>query len=840
MNTTAYYSKSGTGFQPSSTAERVLAALASYDLKPEHEAGKYRCNSPLRPGSNSHAFTLIIHDGEHGAYMDHVSEDSGTLYELAAHLGIDLPASPRQSIASTKRVYSGLGDYAQAHGVGVEIFKAAGWSETTYQDRPALAFTTQTGSRHRFLDGDKPTYKSPMGYERCWYGLKRAVQLATETQQPLVICNGEASTVAAQHYSLAACAVTGGEPATLPPALLAELQASYSGDICIAFDCLDKGVEAAPVLAEQLRSSGYNARAVDLRLSKGGDVADFCHLHGAETVIDFAKLPNLPMVSTAQAKSSTAPTTIPTPFAFIHNSQLDSLPPVAWLLSDLLPREGVSLLTGPSGSGKSFLALDIAAAIAQNGTVIYMPNEGYKGYAERKIAWCTHFKRDIPGLYFGSSEQAVSLVNPLQVQGFIDSILPLKPDLVIFDTLAGCIVEGDENSATSMQTMINHCRRIAHTTGAAVLLVHHPGKNNDTERGSSAILSGVDMALKLSMSDGVLSLSCKKAKDAEPFATRRFGLIRVPTREDRTSCVLVPSSKIDWKKSKLAENQRLVLESLALSLFEDGATFTQLVDATGLGKSSVYYSLGKLKDRLYVLQDGATYRFTAAGRTALAEANGESSGSTASSESLYDGLNWHIPTATPANPQNVAGTSLSNVVQVSSTQVQPIELNSNHPVDPGVQFSSTPSQGGTLNTDDELIFSESNLSAPMASVVSDTSETCLSSLPTCSEPTATAAQPTRIATHPTVSLPSTPDLSEAEHALLQTWAAVTGNAPREYLPLHRVFDTRTAPDLTATLRSLCAKGCLEAQPTRRNTYRLTERSWGMLGKRLIHIDLRKY
>ena len=840
MNNTVNDSNYSVHFQASSTADRVLAALDLYDLKQEKPC-QYRCNSPLRAGSDSHAFVLTLDPaGEHGAYRDHVSGDSGSLYELAAALSVEMPHPERQAVATTKRSYTGLTDYAQAHGITADVFRAAGWSEVTHQGRSALAFTTGTGTRYRFLDGEKPRYKSPLNYERCWYGLKRAVQLAQEQAQPLVICNGEASTVVAQHYGLAACAVTGGEPATLPPALLAELQASYSGDICIAFDCLDKGAEAAPALAEQLRSSGHNARAVDLRLSKGGDVADFCCLHAAETVIDFAKLPNLSTVSVAQAKSSAAPTVAPTPFAFIHNSQLDSLPPVAWLLSDLLPREGVSLLTGPSGSGKSFLALDIAAAIAQSGTVIYMPNEGYKGYAERKIAWCTHFKRDIPGLYFGSSEQAVSLVNPLQVQAFIDSVLPLKPDLVIFDTLAGCIVEGDENSATSMQTMINHCRRIAHTTGAAVLLVHHPGKNNDTERGSSAILSGVDMALKLSTSDGVLSLSCKKAKDAEPFATRRFGLIRVPTREDRTSCVLVPSSKIDWKKSKLAENQRLVLESLALSLFEDGATFTQLVDATGLGKSSVYYSLGKLKDRLYVLQDGATYCFTAAGRTALAEANGESSGSAASSEPLYDGLNWHIPTTTPANSQNVSVTPLFNRVQVSSIPVQPIELNSDQSVVSGVQFSSTPSKGGTLNPDVEPIISESNLSTPVVSAGSTSPEMSPSNPPTCPAPDVNPAQPTQIPTLPTASTPPTPDLSETERTMLQTWAAVTGNAPRDYLPLHRVFDTRTAPDLSATLRSLCAKGCLEAQPTRRNTYRLTERSWGLLGKRLIHIDLRNY
>src|SRR5258706_13630684 len=109
------------------TAEQVLTALANYHLKQE-KPNHYRCDSPLRPGSDSHGFVLILDpDGEHGAYFDHAHEaDRGSLYELAEKLGIPTPSASLQSlrrpVASTKRVYSGLVDYAQAHGVDAEIF----------------------------------------------------------------------------------------------------------------------------------------------------------------------------------------------------------------------------------------------------------------------------------------------------------------------------------------------------------------------------------------------------------------------------------------------------------------------------------------------------------------------------------------------------------------------------------------------------------------------------------------------------------------------------------------------------------------------------------------------
>lgn len=72
-----------------STADLVLAVLERYGLKKLGQ-GRYRCNSPFRPQSNSGAFALTIKDGEHGVYFDFVSKETGTLYDLAKRLGIEV------------------------------------------------------------------------------------------------------------------------------------------------------------------------------------------------------------------------------------------------------------------------------------------------------------------------------------------------------------------------------------------------------------------------------------------------------------------------------------------------------------------------------------------------------------------------------------------------------------------------------------------------------------------------------------------------------------------------------------------------------------------------------
>ena len=271
------------------TAEIVVSELEKNpDLNLKNEGnGQYRLNSPLREGSDSHAFTLVINDGEHGGYKDHVTGDQGSLYDLATKLNI----KKNGKLPPQKRDYTGLDDYALAHGVSPEVFKAAGWKQVTYIKRKALFYPTKTGDRYHFLDGAKPkNLPAKKGYRRCWYGLQQAVSLAKETKSPLVICNGEPSVIAGQHYRVPATAMTGGEKASLPDNLVKELQAVYTGPVLIALDCDKKGRRSAPALASQLSKAGYKARAVDLAMGLGQDLADYCKLHKQQSRELLAKL----------------------------------------------------------------------------------------------------------------------------------------------------------------------------------------------------------------------------------------------------------------------------------------------------------------------------------------------------------------------------------------------------------------------------------------------------------------------------------------------------------------------------------------------------------------------
>lgn len=262
------------------TADQVLSILKSHDLK-ELGGGKYRSRSPLRPSSDSRSFTLQIHpDGEHGAFDDKAGGEFGSLYQLAERLGIEVI---RRQATETKRAYTGIDDYAKAHGVTGDVLKSAKWEECQQMDsngkvRPALRIPTKNGDRFRFLDDGKPTYHSPGGYKNCWFGLARAVDIAQKTSQPLVLCNGAPSVVVAQHHGIAAASLAGGGQ-KIPTELLAELRSTWHGDIVIAMDCDGEGQIATKNYHEQLP----NAHIIDLGLSARGDLADFCTLYNGTT-----------------------------------------------------------------------------------------------------------------------------------------------------------------------------------------------------------------------------------------------------------------------------------------------------------------------------------------------------------------------------------------------------------------------------------------------------------------------------------------------------------------------------------------------------------------------------
>lgn len=595
-----------------STSEKVLSFLQAHGLKKEG-SNKYRCNNPTKTGSDSMSWTIEIHDAEHGTYFDHIQEQGGSLYELARLLNIDVGAKVQQ----TKRKYHGMADYADAHGVPVKELFRWGWRETQIKNRQAMEIPTNSGKRWRFLDGKKPVFISEPSYKRCWYGLNAAVLQRLVAGYPLVVVNGEPSVITAQYYGWAATCVTGGEKSAIPPELIAELQ-DFLGDlkprVIVALDC-DHKSQSARLLSKQFRELGYDSKAVDLMLSRGGDAGDFCSLYQDKALDKLMTLPELPTIAPQSEVSKFG-------WSLLHASELKNLPKVSWIIPKQIQAYGLNVIYGMSGLGKSFLALNYALQVSQTNPVIYMAGEGVYGYENRIKAWEIHNKKNRANLYICTG--AVSLLDEDDFQTFLQQSEPIKPVMVIVDTLSRSMAGADENSTRDMGLFIRACDQIKNHLGCAVVLVHHVSNKSatNTERGSSALRGAADVMIRVSGVGDDIAVEFSKVKDESPLPEAFYRLVKVNWMEgdsENASLVFVESERvIQTQEDPLTNNQQKILRVLS-EVFQMGATVADVAMETGIPRPSVHRTMNDLRELTFVsqTQTALPYSITEQGKAAL-------------------------------------------------------------------------------------------------------------------------------------------------------------------------------------------------------------------------------
>jgi len=216
-------------------------------------------------------------------------------------------------------------------------------------------------------------------------------------------------------------------------------------------------------------------------------------------------------------------------YTFLNETQINNLPPVAYLVDKVLPLGGYGLIYGRRGSGKTFDALDLALSIttgrhyhglathAAGSTVAYIMSEGSASLRKRINAWKqARLVTTIPG--FHALPSSVPLNDPIALAELCLAIdkLPSAPSLLVIDTLARSASGLDENSSQDMTKYIGIVDSLRERYGCAVVPIHHAGWNAGHERGSTVIGDAADWIMKVSRDDqNIVSCTTEKVKDDE-------------------------------------------------------------------------------------------------------------------------------------------------------------------------------------------------------------------------------------------------------------------------------------------------------------------------------------
>ena len=279
--------------------------------------------------------------------------------------------------------------------------------------------------------------------------------------------------------------------------------------------------------------------------------------------------------------------------------------PVRWMIDKVLPVGSFSALFGPPGSFKSFIALDIAEAIAtgrtwmgnevtEPGAVLYLCGEGFGGVGARiKAIKQHHGTEDGAPIYVIRHQlnlrSSVEDFNALMiaVENLVTE-LGIDFKLIIIDTLARAFGGGNENDSSDMGSFISSCGRIQQIVqDCALMILHHSGKDAAKGlRGHSSLLGAVDTELELLRFDeqmkGVLTIS--KQKDGADNERFGFEMVEVEIRaaglalSDPVVSLAVQSSddthiepsKASKGNSGKGKNQRLEMLCLEKMVKEHG------------------------------------------------------------------------------------------------------------------------------------------------------------------------------------------------------------------------------------------------------------------------------
>lgn len=259
----------------------------------------------------------------------------------------------------------------------------------------------------------------------------------------------------------------------------------------------------------------------------------------------------------------------PIPFSAITLNTSQS-----YLIRDLIPTNGLTVVWGPPKCGKSFFVFDAMMHIAlgwqykradeehpkrtKQGTVLYITCEGQAGFPARKEAFQQEFMGEEAAAAFHLLSTRLDLAKDadellLDIRAYMGSE-PIAA--IVIDTLNRSLA-GSESKDEDMAAYILACDAIREAFSCAVVVVHHCGINDQRPRGHTSLTGAADAQISIKKADitGTVTAKVEFMKDGPDELEFCFHLRSVivgqnEDGDDITSCVLESSDEQPAQKPK--------------------------------------------------------------------------------------------------------------------------------------------------------------------------------------------------------------------------------------------------------------------------------------------------
>ncbi|MEQ3642828.1 MAG: helicase RepA family protein [Paracoccus sp. (in: a-proteobacteria)] len=270
-----------------------------------------------------------------------------------------------------------------------------------------------------------------------------------------------------------------------------------------------------------------------------------------------------------------------------------------YLVKGWLDRGAFSVIYGESNVGKTFFAMDLGLHVAAGanwhghrvptgdkfaGPVLYVAAEGGSGINNRIEA----MRRQYPDLMnqieeagdFSLLAAPLDLCTSNDADYLIEAIrsgFPIMPSLIVVDTLARTMGNGDENMAKDMGLFVRNIDMLREVTNAHVMVIHHSGKDaSKGARGSGSLRAAADTEIELTRSDDVVVAEARKQRDmpCEGVFAYRLKSVFLGTDDDgdKVTSAVVEQADIQKtdKRERVSGRVQVALNALHDALRDKG------------------------------------------------------------------------------------------------------------------------------------------------------------------------------------------------------------------------------------------------------------------------------
>jgi 5S rRNA maturation endonuclease (ribonuclease M5) len=292
-----------------------------------------------------------------------------------------------------------------------------------------------------------------------------------------------------------------------------------------------------------------------------------------------------------------------------------SVPDPTWIIDGWVIDDGASVWYGPAKTFKTFNVLDMALSVAcgvewrgnavVQQPVLYLLGEGMGTFKYRVHVWLAK-RSEGRQARFWTIPVGVPLSTPEGLANALAAIdsLPVRPGLVVIDTLNRHFGPGDENSSQDMTRFVQSVDALRAHTRAHIAIVHHSGKDAEKgARGSSALLGAVDNEFRITRTEGtqICRIECTAARHSDEPKPMTVELVKVEVTHPESGLVmssLLPVLRDEpqgGKDAKAAGKPLSKSARMVMTLLAEGPKFVkELVEETGLKRPTVQLILADL------------------------------------------------------------------------------------------------------------------------------------------------------------------------------------------------------------------------------------------------------